>query len=64
MSLHSSNHSWCDDECESISHIHVFWDFPVYSTLRNDFMCKLQELLRDRFEHLESLDSFEKASFV
>ena len=27
-------------------------------------MCKLQELLGDRFEHFESLDSFEKVSFV
>ena len=27
-------------------------------------MCKLQELLEDRFERLESLDSFEKAYFV
>ena len=27
-------------------------------------MCKLQELLGDRFEHFEGLDSFEKASFV
>ena len=27
-------------------------------------MCKLQELLGDRFEHFESLDSFQKASFV
>ena len=27
-------------------------------------MCKLQELLGDRFEHCESLDSFEKAPFV
>ena len=52
----------CDDECESISH--VLWDCPVYSTLRNDFMSKLQELLGDRFEHFESLDSFEKASFA
>ena len=39
----------CDDGCESISH--VLWDYPVYNTLRNDFMCKLQELLVDRFEH-------------
>ena len=31
----------CNDECESVSH--VLWDCPVYSTLRNDFMCKLQE---------------------
>ena len=42
----------------------VLWVFPVYSTLRNDFVCKLQELLGDRCEHFESLDSFEKASFV
>ena len=49
----------CDDECESV--IHVLWDCRVYNTLRNDFMCKLQELLGDRFEHFESLDSFEKA---
>ena len=26
----------CDDECESISSI----ESPIYSTLRNDFMCK------------------------
>ena len=52
----------CDDECESVSH--VLWDCPVYNTLRNDFVCKLQELLGDGFEHFESLDSFEKASFV
>ena len=43
----------CDDGCESISH--VLWDCPVYNTLRNDFMCKLQELLVDRFEHYKSL---------
>ena len=47
---------------ESISHVQ--WDCPVYNTLRNDFLCKLQELLGDRFEHFDSLDSFEKASFV
>ena len=52
----------CDDECESVSH--VLWDCPVYDTLRNDFLCTLQELLGDRFEHFQSLDSFEKASFV
>ena len=52
----------CDDECESVSH--VLWDCPVYNILRNDFLCKLQELLGDGFEHFESLDSFEKASFV
>ena len=47
-----------DDECESVSH--VLWDCAVYNTLRNDFMCRWLELLRDRFEHFESLDSFEK----
>ena len=52
----------CDDECESVSH--VLWDCLVYNTLRNDFVCKLQELLGDGFENFESLDSFEKASFV
>ena len=40
----------CDDEYENIS--------EVYSTLRNDFMCKLQELDL----HFESLDSFLKTS--
>ena len=52
----------CDDEGESVSH--VWWDCLVYNTLRNDFMCKLLELLGDRFKHFESLDSFEKESFV
>ena len=46
-----------DDECEIISH--DLWGCPVYSTLKNDFMCKLQELVGDRFEHFECLDSFE-----
>ena len=52
----------CENECESFNHF--FGDYFVYSTLRNDFMCKLQELLRDRFEHFERLDNFEKESFV
>ena len=55
-------HLLCDDDCESVSH--VLWDCPVDSTLRNDFLCKLQELLGGGFEHFESLDSFEKASSV
>ena len=33
-------------------------------TLRNNFMCNLRELFGDRFEHFDSLDSFEKTSFV
>ena len=44
--------------------IHVLWDCPAYSTLKNDFVCKLQELLEDEFERFMSLDSFEKAAFV
>ena len=48
--------------CESVSH--VLWFFLVYSTLRNDFLCKLHELLGDRFKYFESLESFKKASFV
>ena len=51
----------CDDECESVSHVCGIVCM-VYNTLRHDFMFKLQELLRDRFEHYERLDSFEKAS--
>ena len=48
----------CESEdYESISH--VLWE-----SLRNNSMCKLQELLGNRFECLESLGSFEKASFV
>ena len=26
----------CDDECESVSH--VFWECPVYSSLRSNFL--------------------------
>ena len=43
----------CVNDCESVSH--VLWDCPVYNPLRNDFMCKLQELHGDRYEHFESL---------
>ena len=31
------------------------------SSLRNDFMCKLEELLGDQFKRFVSLDSFEKS---
>ena len=33
-----------DDEFESVCH--VLWEYPAYSTPRNNFMCELQELLR------------------
>ena len=36
----------------------------VCGTLRKDFMCKLQEVLGYEFERFESLDRFERASFV
>ena len=48
----------CDDECESISH--VLWDCSVYSTLRNNFTCKLQELLGDIFEFLRAWIALKK----
>ena len=37
---------------------------PIYSDLRTDFMCKLQELLGGGYKCFESLNSFERASFV
>ena len=49
----------CDAECESVSH--VLWDCPAYASIRSAFML---ELLGDRFEHFQSLDSFEKSSYV
>ena len=52
----------CDNECKSV----VMFCGIVRSTVyyKKLLICKLQELLGDRFEHFESLDSFEKASFV
>ena len=52
----------CDNECEIISHI--VWDCLVCSTLKMTLMCKLKGASWDRFEHFESLDSFEKASLT
>ena len=51
----------CDDECESVSQF--FWDCPVYSTLRNDFICKLQELFGDRLNILRAWIVFKKHIF-
>ena len=36
----------------------IFVSFVQVSSLRNDFMCKLQELLGDGFEHFVSLFCF------
>ena len=53
----------CDDKYESVSH--VLWKSAVYSSdRRNYFRCKLQELVMNGCEFYESLDSFEKVSFV
>ena len=54
--------SWVDIEegrGERSAHC-MFCECPVYvyNTLRNDFMCKLHELLGDGFECFGSLDSF------
>ena len=52
----------CDAECESVSH--VLWDCPAYVSIRSAFMLELRRVLGDRFEHFQSLDSFEKSSYV
>ena len=52
----------CDAECESVSH--VLWDCPAYVSIRSAFMFELRRELGDRFEHFQSLDSFEKSSYV
>ena len=52
----------CDDECKTVSR--VLWDCPIYTTPKKLLRVKFRDLLGDRFEHFESLDSFEKAVFV
>ena len=52
----------CDAECESVSH--VLWDCPAYVSIRSAFMLELRREFGDRFEHFQSLDSFEKSSYV
>ena len=42
----------------------VLWDCPAYVSIRNAFMLELRRELGDRFEHFQSLDSFEKSSYV
>ena len=37
---------------------------PAYASIRSAFMLELRRELGDRFEHFESLDSFEKSSYV
>ena len=47
---------------QSVSH--VLWDCPAYASIRSAFMFELRRELGDRFEHFQSLDSFEKSSYV
>ena len=39
-------------------------DCPAYVSIRCAFMLELKRELGDRFEHFQSLDSFEKSSYV
>ena len=42
----------------------MLWDCPAYASVRSAFMSELRRELGDRFEHFQSLDSFEKSSYV
>ena len=54
--------SLCGNERENVSH--VLWECSAYSSIRDSFMKKLQELLEDAYEDFESLDNVEKSSYV
>ena len=54
--------SLCGNECENVSH--VLWECSAYSSTRASFMKKLQELLEDDYEDIESLENVEKSSYV
>ena len=51
----------CGAECESV--VHVLWECSAYSS-RASFLLKLEELLGDRYEDFEALNSVEKTSCV
>ena len=42
----------------------MLWDCPAYASIGSAFMLELRRELGDRFEHFQSLDSFEKSSYV
>ena len=48
-----TEYSLCGNECENVSH--VLWECSAYSNTRVSFMKKLQELLQDDYNELESL---------
>ena len=43
---------------------HLLWKYSAYSSTRDSFIKKLQELLEDEYEDFESLDKVEKSSYV
>ena len=43
---------------------HLLWEYSAYSSTRDSFIKKLQELLEDEYEDFESLDKVEKSSYV
>ena len=42
----------------------MLWDCPACASIRSAFLLELRRELGDRFEHFQSLDSFEKSSYV
>ena len=44
---------FCGEECESV--VHVRWECPVYDTIRNTFMGKLNNLLGGVLKNLAHL---------
>ena len=42
----------------------LYVDCPAYASIGSAFMLELRRELGDRFQHFQSLDSFEKSSYV
>ena len=53
----------CGEECESVVHVNVLWECPVYDTIRNTFMKDLDNLLGGNFEEFSALNNFERTGF-
>ena len=51
----------CWDECESVS---ILWECPAYSSIRAQFLLKLQASLGGNYACFEAMNCFDKASFV
>ena len=54
--------SLCGNGCEKVSH--VLLECSAYSSTRASFIKKLQELLEDGYEDIESLENVEKSSYM